>query len=327
MRTGELPAIAAALGSPVLSTRPLAGGFSHETWLFGLADRQVVVRLGGPDPAIEAAVMTAAGRHVPVPQVLHLLPATAMPDEARPAMVVEYVGGTLLSHVLEDTTLDSRALASLGAEVGRVVAGISRVRFDRPGFFTDAQLTVGPERPWSQQLPEIASACLAATDVARLDPATQQAWRDLCVTHAPALARVDEHSRLVHGDINPKNILVTRTRNGWRVDAVLDWEFSYSGCPYGDAANMMRFGADYPAPYLDGFRSAFAAYLPADLPSAEEWAYLGRVLDMFALSDLITRPAENPVADQAAAQIRRWVADGLPDDELATLDAGGYAGR
>ncbi|MGW0435903.1 phosphotransferase [Micromonospora sp. NPDC003197] len=314
MRTGESAAIAAALGSPVLSAQPLAGGFSHETWLFKLADRQVVVRLGGPDPAIEAAIMAAAGRHVPVPQVLHLLPATAMPDEARPAMVIEYVDGTLLSHVLGDATLDSSALTALGTEVGRVVAGISRVRFDQPGFFTDARLTVGPERPWSQQLPEIVDACLAVTAPARLDEATQQAWRDLCVTHAPALAAVDGHSRLVHGDVNPKNILVTRTGSGWRVDAVLDWEFSYAGCPYGDAANMMRFGTDYPAPYLDGFRTAFAAHLPADLPPVEDWAYLGRVLDMFALSDLITRPAENPVADQAATQIRRWVAEGLPDD-------------
>jgi len=36
------------------------------------------------------------------------------------------------------------------------------------------------------------------------------------------------------------------------------------------------------------------------------------VLDMFALSDLVTRPTSHPVADQAAGQIRRWTADGVP---------------
>lgn len=119
----------------------------------------------------------------------------------------------------------------------------------------------------------------------------------------------------MHADINPKNILVSRTRDAWQVDAVLDWEFAFSGCPYGDAANMTRFGADnaadYPAGFLDGFCAAFAEHQPPDLPLAEEWSYLGRVLDMFALSDLVTRPAGNPIADQAAQQIRRWISEGI----------------
>jgi len=61
MQSGEIDRIAAALGVTVRGTRTLAGGFSHETCLLTLADGHVVGRLGGPDPAIEAAVM-AAGR-------------------------------------------------------------------------------------------------------------------------------------------------------------------------------------------------------------------------------------------------------------------------
>jgi hypothetical protein len=100
--------------------------------------------------------------------------------------------------------------------------------------------------------------------------------------------------------------------NGWRVDAVLDWEFSFAGCPYADAANMMRFSGDYPARFTDGFRSGFARYQLDGLPRASDWAYLGHVLDMFALSDLVTRPPGHSVADQAARQIRGWIADGVP---------------
>ena len=73
---------------------------------------------------------------------------------------------------------------------------------------------------------------------------------------------------------------------------------------------MARFGADYPVSFLDGFRVAFAEHQPAGLPLAENWFYLGRVLDMFALSDLVTRPAGHPIADRAADQIRRWLAEG-----------------
>jgi Ser/Thr protein kinase RdoA (MazF antagonist) len=307
MRAEEIHGIAAALGRPVVATTGLAGGFSHETCLVTLADGQVVARLGGPDPAVEAAVMAAARRHVPVPEVLQALPPG---DGSRPIMILEYVAGTPLSHVLSGSASGETDLRDLGAEVGRVAAGIGAVTFDRRGFFTDEHLTVGAERPWSRQLPEVAAACMTATPDVRLDRAARSAWTDLCTAHAPALVRVDDHARLVHADVNPKNILVTRTRTGWRVDAVLDWEFAYSGCPYGDAANMARFG--HPAGFLDGFRGAFAAHRPADLAFDEDWAYLGHVLDMFALSDLVTRPLGHPVADQAAERIRHWITRGVP---------------
>ncbi|MEO3817803.1 phosphotransferase [Plantactinospora sp. B24E8] len=307
----EISRIAAALDSTVLAARTLAGGYSHQTCLLTLADGAVVARFGGADPAVEAAVMDAARRHVPVPEVLLVLPAGAG-EQSRPAMVIEYVAGTPLSEVLASDGFGSAAMAELGAEVGRVVAGIGAVTYDRPGFFADDRLTVREEQPWSAQLPEVAAACMANTPDVRLDPATRAGWLDLCRAYAPALVAVDGWSRLVHADVNPKNILVSRTGGGWRVDAVLDWEFAYSGCPYGDAANMVRFGADDPARYVVGFRRGFAEHQPDDLPLVEQWARLGRILDMFALSDLVTRPFGNPVADRAAEVIRDWVADGVP---------------
>ena len=273
----DLHSIASELGSSLVEARPLAGGFSHSTSLVTLTDGQVVVRSGGAAPRAEAAVMDLARAHVPVPSVL------LVRDDV---LVIEYVAGELLvpsSH-------------ALGVEVGQVVAAIGEVRFDRPGFFAGPDLTVAPERPWSSQLVEVVSSCLAATS--RLDASTRDAWLALCSEHAPALSAVDGVARLVHADVNPKNLLVS----GGRVVAVLDWEFSYVGCPYGDAANMLRF--DSAGPFGDGFREGFGL--------TDEAAYLGRVLDMFALSDLLTRDASNPIADRAAAVIREWVRTGIP---------------
>lgn len=280
--------VAAALGGEVVDKRVLAGGFSHQTTLLTLTTGPVVVRVGGPDHEIEAAVMAAAARQVPVPAVLKILPT---------AMVLEYVEGTPLSEVLDA----GGELDGLGAEVGRVAAAVGAVTFDRPGFFADATLAVRPQSPWSQQLPGFAETCVAADT--RLDTATRKAWTELCAANAPALAAIDDDARLVHADLNPKNILVTRDDGRWRVAALLDWEFSFAGCPYADAANMLRFGADYQPDFVDGFTAAFAEHLPA----GPDWRHLGRVLDMFALSDLVTRPAGNPVADRAAQEIRRWV--------------------
>jgi Ser/Thr protein kinase RdoA (MazF antagonist) len=158
----------------------------------------------------------------------------------------------------------------------------------------------------------------------RLDPATRQAWVALCTRYAPALTEVDDHRRLVHADINPKNILVSQAGKSWVVDAVLDWEFAYSGCPYGDAANMARFPADCPPPFRDGFRVAFANHQPADTELPGNWQHLGQVLDMFALSDLVTRPDGHPTADQAATLIRHRVrtATAEPTRTTAVFGAG-----
>lgn len=284
MRAEDGERIAAALGGAVRTATTLAGGYSHETVLLELADRRVVARFGGGDPAIEAAVMRLAP--VPVPEVL-LVEADAM--------AIAFVEGTVLSRVLEERPDDA---AGLGREVGRVIARIGDVRFDAPGFFTDATLTPGAQPPWSEQLAPFVEQCMAKTD--RLTPGERGAWLRRCAEQAPRLTAVEGDARLAHGDVNPKNILVAPGTDGWRVTAVLDWEFAYAGSPYGDAANMARFGAGYPPGFLDGFDEAFAAHEPRH----PEWREIGRVLDMFALSDLVTRPPGNDVADQAAAIIR-----------------------
>jgi aminoglycoside phosphotransferase (APT) family kinase protein len=288
--------LAEALGSRLVTSRTLAGGFSHETALLELADGPVVARVGGGDPAIEAAVMDRARGVVPVPEVLLV---------DGPAMVIEYVAGRPLSDVLDTEAGD---LTALGEEVGRTIARIGSLPLDRPGFFTGPDLAVKAEQPWSRQLPGMARWCMDRVPGDRLTDRERHDWIQLCTEQAPLLAAVDTVARLTHADVNPKNILV----DGTRVTAVLDWEFAYSGCPYGDAANMVRFGAGYPAAFVAGFEAGFAGNQPAGLPLRDDWARIGRVLDMFALSDLVTRTPGHVVAEQAAAIVRSWTRDGLP---------------
>ena len=302
MRLEEVDAVTRAFDGTVLRTRTLAGGYSHETSLVTFTDGwSVVARIGGGDHAIEAAVMAAAARRVPVPRVLRTLPETAA---ARAVMVLEHVGGRPLSAVTGGTR-------ELGADVGRVLATIGGITFDRPGFFADPTLAVDDEPPWSEQLPGFVAGCMEKVPGDRLSAATRAEWVRLCATHAPRLAAIDGHARLVHSDANPKNLLVDA--GATRVVSVLDWEFAYSGSPYADAANMLRFGATLTPAFRAGFVAGFTGHQPADLPLAENWRYLGRLLDMFALSELVTRPDDNPVAHQAADVVRQWLADGIPD--------------
>jgi hypothetical protein len=197
VRAEEIEWVAGALGQTVTGYRTLAGGFSHETCLLELGSNRAVVRLGGTDPAIEAAVMAAAGECVPVPEVLLVLPVLPAAagggapagGAARPTMVLRYVTGNLLSEVLDaaDET-DAKALVDLGAEVGRVFAGIATVTFGRPGFFADAKLAVGEMPPWSEQLPGMAETCMERVPPSRLDPAAGAPGRD-CARRMPRRLR------------------------------------------------------------------------------------------------------------------------------------------
>lgn len=303
MLEGEPETVASLLGTRLVSSESLAGGYSHETCLLTCTDARFVVRFGGERPDIEASVMRAAATDVPVPAVVLVQPPGG--EHSRGFIVLEFVEGRLLEHVLDGAADD---VTGLGLQVGSVAGRISRRRFDAPGFFADDDLTVPPERPWSEQLPDVAVSSMEHTD--RLSRTVGARWVRLCTERAGDLRAVDGTARLVHSDLNPKNLLVRHDRHGWRVAAVLDWEFGYSGCPYADPANMARFGAEYPAGFLGRFRAGFAEQQP-DLAPA--WTRIGRVLDMFALSNLVTRPAGNPIADRAAGVIRDWVHHGVPD--------------
>ena len=205
-------------------------------------------------------------------------------------MAIEYLDAPVLADVLRQPHDD---LEQLGQVVARTALAIGEATFDQPGFFADAQLNV---RAWSQELPEFAAACMPRVPDGRLSASERDAWVALCTAQAPLLRTVDHVARLVHGDFNPKNLLVARTPGGWQVAAVLDWEFAFSGCPYGDAANLLRFAADYPPAFVAGFRAAYGN---------DGWEETGRAIDLFALSDLATRPAGQAVADRAAVEMRR----------------------
>ena len=117
--------------------------------------------------------------------------------------------------------------------------------------------------------------------------------------------------QLVHGDFNPKNLLVRRGAGaGWAVAAVLDWEFAYSSTPLADVGNMLRFSDEHPPGFGAGFVAGFRAH-GGQLPA--RWREISRAVDLYALADLMTRPDEHPYVARALDRIRRQL--GPPADE------------
>ena len=104
MHRSELEDVSRRLGSTVVDATVLTGGFSHSTTLLTLASGLVVVRRGGRNPRIEAAVMAQAP--VPTPPVLLL-------DDG--LMVLEYVAAPMLADVLGATSRDEDTWELRGA--------------------------------------------------------------------------------------------------------------------------------------------------------------------------------------------------------------------
>ena len=114
---------------------------------------------------------------------------------------------------------------------------------------------------------------------------------------AQVLLDTVERTCLVHGDLNPKNLLLDP--GSLEVVALLDWEFAHAGHPFTDLGNLLRFDREpvYVAAVLAEYDHRHGV-APADaLP-------LARAADLFALVELATRRGQNPVADRADRLLR-----------------------
>ena len=110
-----------------------------------------------------------------------------------------------------------------------------------------------------------------------------------------------EPPRLTHADFNGSNVLVHQTPEGWRVAAVLDWEFAFAGAPFFDFGNLLRA----PLGDLDGFAEAVAmGYREAGAAMPADWRELARIADLTAWADFLNRA---DATQQVIADARRMI--------------------
>jgi len=50
-----------------------------------------------------------------------------------------------------------------------------------------------------------------------------------------------KQNHLVHGDLDPSNILVEQRKGKWEISAIIDWENAFSYSPLWDVAHLLRF--------------------------------------------------------------------------------------
>jgi len=270
------------------SLTPLEGGWSGETFLAEVAGERSVVRIFvGPRHAPHAAeiqevLLRLVRGLVPVPAVKEV--RRADPDADAPGLLVTELLAGVRGDVLLPT-LDEHGQGVVGERLGTIAATLAGMPHVTAGLFVDATLRV---RPFATDLEE-----WVAQHEERLD------WSDADLAGLRAVAteaqdRLDEVGRvsLVHGDLNPKNVLVDA--DTLEITGVLDWEFAHAGSPYADLGNLLRF--DRVPAYADAVLRGWTQLRGGDPANALERA---RSADLVALVDLAARKDANPVAGRA----------------------------
>lgn len=289
--------LAAALpGVRLVAMAPLGGGLMNTTLALRLdrAPWRAVLRIGqrGAGPlAKEAAILRRLAGRVPLPRLLHDATA-AVP----PWMLLAHVDGTGLDDAAAGA--GGADAAALGQTVGAAVAAIHAERFAAAAF-------LGPDLRAEAPVDMGGAGAAAFLDTAlRAGPARTRlgaALADQVRAHAARHAgRLDGWpTALVHGDLNPTNLLLRHDGTGWRVAAVLDWEYALAANPALDLGTLLRRPLGAAAGYAEGLAAGYAAAGGALPPY---WRRAAMLADMLAWADLLRAEAAPDAARIAGAR-------------------------
>lgn len=277
---------------------PLEGGWSGQTFLARVAGERSVVRIYPPGvradrgAEVDAAVLRLVRGLVPVPEVLEVRPSR--PELDQPGLLVtSYVEG------VRGDLLDREQLLRLAPALGALAADLGGMPVLHPGPFVDPELRIGR---FGDGLPAYVEERLP--ELGHLSPQEVDGLRDV-TADAQALLDTVTRSCLVHGDLNPKNLLVDPDTS--TLTAVLDWEYAHAGHPFTDLGNLLRSERD------ERFTEAvLAAYAERRGTAPEQALALARAADLVALVDLATRRASSPVAARADRLLRGIARAGDP---------------
>jgi len=284
--------------------RPLEGGYSGETFLVGEegAD-QVVLRIYSRHPercVVDASLLSLVEGIVSVPRVVDVRPSQG---DQPAVLVTTRLPGERLDLLLPSASAEMRA--TLGRNLGRVLARLSGIPMLRFGMFEGPDLHLATDAPgggltdWAQRF----------RDSGRLAAWREDDWESLLrlIDGAETLLeggdgddrandpRADAtrlRQVLVHSDFNPKNILVD-PRSG-DVRGVLDWEFAHAGSPYADLGNLTRF--ERQPDFVEAAVRTFVEHAP---PLADDPLAWGRAADLWALVELAGGVPSNGVRELA----------------------------
>jgi aminoglycoside phosphotransferase (APT) family kinase protein len=284
-------AVARALpGRSLASLQPLSGGVCNRVYRVTVdgAEDAFVLRIYARDPAScakELALHHLVSARVPVPEILYAAPRGD--GETPPYLLMRWVRGVTFREL--KSRADAPELAQAASSMGAALARIGEFSFPAPGRIGPALAIGAPLMEGSDPAPRFIEQCLASPVLARrMQEGLRGRVRQFAWQWAPRLAALDKQTRLVHADFGSPNLILDRHTGRWRVVAVLDWEFAFSGTPLCDVAHALRYERASRPRMEPHFSHAFRGH-GGELP--EDWRALGRAADLTALCECLTRTA------------------------------------
>jgi len=167
-------------------------------------------------------------------------------------------------------------------DVGKTLASIGKHTFSDSGCL-DRDLKVTAH---AEDLLDFSAKCLKNLVIkAKLSPVIHDSVQYFLNKYQNLLPAMHE-KQLVHADFDPANIFVDYLNGMWRVSAVLDWEFAFSGSFLWDIANMLRYAHLMPPEFTSAFLKGVASngmVLPKD------WFIITRLMNLMSLLDCLNR--------------------------------------
>jgi aminoglycoside phosphotransferase (APT) family kinase protein len=274
------------------SAVPLTGGYGGETYAVSAAGEDAVLRLYVRHPAraaVDVSLMRLVRGLLPVPRVLDAMPEVS--DQGPPYVLTERLPGVNLEKYLESAGDDERR--KVGEQLGDLLVRLSGMPFLDFGEFRGRELAIEPFdagglTQWFNKYVE--DLGLTRDQADSMESVLDRA-EDLAATGV-------DRACLVHSDFNPKNLLVDP--ESAEITGLIDWEFAHAGSPYTDLGNLLRFCED---PVLGAAVLRVVREKGPDL--GDRLVERGRAADLWALIDLASRSASNPVAAAAHTLISR----------------------
>jgi hypothetical protein len=282
------------------SIEPLTGGLINTNLKIQFASKlpPVVLRIyrdGSDVCRKEVAIHDMVKTFVPVARILHAEPDGVV--DSNPFAILEFAAGLTFQELKRIG--NATAIKHASQSVGETLAAIGRVRFPSAGRLVveNDQLRVGtPFIAGPNPIPRLmdrfldSPKCQQRAGVALIGKLHKFIW-----WWCDRLSDLRAETHLVHSDFGNRNILVNEIGGRWKVVAVLDWEFSFSGSPLLDVGHFLRYERkNFPIrePHFSQAFRHHGGYLP------ENWREIVRVIDLTALVECLTHD-ELPSAVEA----------------------------
>lgn len=291
-------------GSRVAMLIPLSGGLRNTLYRVEVEGRAapVVLRLFTADPsacAREAALARLLDGEIPLPELLY---ADSRADP--PYAIIAWCDGLPFTELIARG--DREAIGSAARSAGSILASIQRHTFSGSGELGPDLTIVAPLPGGGAGFAEfIGQMAQRPRTRRRLGEELVHGVRRLVRQRRGALEDEQHAPVLMHADYKPENLLLRDKGDGWRVAAVLDWEFACSASRLFDPGLFLRRAHLLPPAYGDGFAAAFAAD-SGPLPS--DWRERARLHDFVNLLDFLDLPDERPVL---FSDVRALVAESI----------------